>query len=85
MLSYTREGFSKHSVVHCISQNISLAKYFAKYSKHIFKNTTFNFVHAEFMQSKLRDEVVQNKMQAIKGGLQVPTPWINHLRRFELL
>ena len=37
------------------------------------------------MQSKLRDEVVQNKMQAIKGGLQVPTPWINHLRRFELL
>ena len=84
MLSYTQER-SEHSVVYCILQNISCAKYFAKYSKHIFTNTTFNLVHAEFMQSKLRDEVVQNKMQAIKGGLQVPTPWINHLRRFELL
>ena len=74
MLSYTREGFSKHSVVHCISQNISLAKYFAKYSKHIFKNAIFNFVHAEFMQFKLRDEVVQNKIRVIKDRLQVPIP-----------
>ena len=84
MLSYT-QGRSKHSVVYCILQNISHAKYFAKYSKHIFTNTTFNLVHAEFMQSKLRDEVVQNEMHDIKGGLQVPIPWINHLRRFELL
>ena len=83
MLSYT-QGRSKHSLVYCILQNISYAKCFAKYSKHIFTNT-FNLVHAEFMQSKLRDEVVQNKMQAIKGGLQVLIPWINHLRRFELL
>ena len=74
MLSCTRERCSKHSVVYCILQNISYAKYFAKYSKHIFTNTTFNLVHAEFMQSKLRDEVVQNKIRVIKDRLQVPIP-----------
>ena len=59
---------SKHTVVYCIY----ILQSCIKYSKHNFTNTTFHLVHGEFMQSKLRDGVVQNNMQAVKNGLQVP-------------
>ena len=86
MLSYTGKRCSKHSVMYCIyvRNHVLNTVSILQILLHI-RNTTIHLVHAEFMESKLRDEVVQNNIQAIKDELQVPIPWINHLTRSELL